>query len=114
MGNAPISNASQALPYSELYNEWSDKNCEQYVPVFRNTLLVAEELIGSTFPAQMVLTNQSDVKTMHLLQPPGGERLPEFSELLGIWKQKGKSCVLQITYDYKFADVQPYERYRRL
>lgn len=115
MGNAnPTPTLRATLPYDQLYGEWTDKSCEQYVQVFRNTLLVAEELIGRKFPTRLVLTNQSDVETMHLTQPSEGKRLPEFPELLGIWKQKEMSGVLQIRYDYKYDDVQPYEGYARL
>ena len=115
MGNAnPTPTLRTPLPYEQLYNEWAEKSCEQYIPVFKNTLMVTEELIGAKFPAQLVLTNQSDVETMRLVQPPEGKRLPEFPELLGIWKQKGMSGVLQIRYHYNYDDVQPYEGYRRL
>ena len=102
------------LPYNQLYGEWTGKGCERYVPVFKNTLMVTEELISLKFATKLILTNQSDVETMHLDQPAEGKRLPEFPELLGIWKQKEMSGVLQIEYDYKFDDVQPYEGYASL
>ena len=96
------------VPYDRLYDEWHNSRCEQFVPIFKNTLTYMAKITGDKFIPCIFINNTLDDICVNIGDK---NQTVNLENLLRRWKEEEKSCMLQIEYDYLYSDIDTYPGY---